>query len=138
MKILLSLSLAGLCITSTSFAQTKTQECTRLWQLEKEAGCPAMPPDFTTAPTPFRKDFFIEKKTFGPSKCVTGDDVDTTVEALEDKCDQWTDKKQNELKRNNRHITGVCNHECNPCPKNSVLQKCTVTGEVQYKIDEQD
>jgi hypothetical protein len=138
MKILWFLNL-GLCLLSSlSFGQTKTQDCTRLWQLEKEAGCPAAPPDSFVAPTPFRKDYFVEKKTFGPSKCVTGDDVDATVEALEDKCDHWTDKKQNELKENNRHITGVCNHECSPCPKNSILQKCTVKGEVQYKIEDRD
>jgi hypothetical protein len=138
MKILVGLICSLILTAESTWAQSKIQDCTRLWQLEKEAGCPAPPPDLQLAPTPFRKDYFIEKKTFGPSKCVTSDDVDATVEALEDKCDNWTDKKQNELKKNNRHITGVCNHECSPCPKNSVLQKCTVTGEVQYKIDDRD
>lgn len=120
---------------SKSQGDSKVQDCTKLWELEKEAGCPAAPSNYgLVAPTPVQKDYFTQRKTFGPSKCVTDDDVDGAVETLETKCDKWTDKMKDELKKNNRHITGVCNHECSPCPKNDTLQKCKVIGEVQYRI----
>ncbi len=131
------IALLGLAFQS-AMADSKIQDCTKLWQLEKEAGCPAPQPELIATGTPIQKDYFTQKKVFGPTKCVTEDDVDKAVEALETKCDQWTDKMKDELKKNNRHIAGVCNHECSPCPKNEVLQKCKVTGEVQYRISGND
>jgi len=140
MKILFSTFALTFIFALGAFADSKVQDCTKLWELEKEAGCPAAPPSYglaAPAPAP-QKDYFVQKKTFGPTKCVTDDDVDSAVEALETKCDQWADKKKDELQKKNRHITGVCNHECSPCPKNTILQKCSVVGEVQYRISSDD
>ena len=57
------------------------------------------------------------------------------VENLEDKCDKWTDQMKTDLSKKGRRITGNCNSDCNPCPKNESLQKCAVNGEVRVEDD---
>ena len=137
MKLLLSLSLLYvLAEASPSVAQDKIQDCTKLWQLEKEAGCPAAPPSYALPVAPAQtptKETFTKTKSFKSSKCIPGDEVDTLVESLEDKCDKWTDKMKADLAKKGRRISGVCNNDCSPCPKNESLQKCSVNGEVRVE-----
>ena len=129
MKILLLV--ISLLVSASAFADSKASECTRLWQLEKELGCPAMPSDFVPSAQPVKKENFFSKKTFGPSKCVTSDDLDGQKDLLEAKCEKWKEGQKKDV--GDRYLSGTCDSGCEPCPGNPSLQRCNVKGEVHYQ-----
>jgi hypothetical protein len=109
----------------------KSAECTRLWSLEKELGCPAMPQDLAPpAATGDKPERLTLNKTFGPTKCVVQSLLETEKKSTEDKCEDWTKKQETRLKT--KFISGNCDETCAPCPKNEILSQCTFKGEVQY------
>src|SRR5438445_200881 len=119
---------------STAWAD-KASECTRLWQLERETGCPAMPSDSVGSTVPLTvtpRENFIINSEFGPSKCVIDENIEKEKQVLKKECNECIKERKADLAE--KFLTGTCNPECGPCPKNEVLRRCTYKGEVHYSV----
>ncbi|MCC6277582.1 MAG: hypothetical protein IT289_06690 [Oligoflexia bacterium] len=109
----------------------KASECTRLWALEKELGCPQMPADFQGGPA-VKAELVSETNDFGPSKCVPASDQGDEKKSLKKECDDWIKEQKSDLKSD--YKTGKCNITCGPCPDQPGLKQCTGKGEVKHLV----
>jgi hypothetical protein len=131
--ILLALGLFTLLVSSQLLAD-RAGECSRLWQQEKNAGCPVMPPENSVDayPAPKSCENFMVTSDFGPTKCVIEENLDNEKRGLKKECENWVKERKTDL--GNKFLTSTCSPECTPCPKNEILRHCTFRGEVHYSI----
>lgn len=109
-------------------------ECSRLWQAERENGCPSMPSENSVEADPERpamRDFAINSD-FGPTKCVIEENIEKETRMIKKECADWKKDRQAEL--GSKYLAGTCNPQCSRCPDNELLKRCAVRGEVHYSL----
>ena len=126
---LLTLVILGFSMISLG---DKAGECTRLWQLEKELGCPAMPDGNHNSPTSGEKQVMSNDNDFGPTKCIPSSDSETAKRPLKKECDEWVKEQKKDLGAN--YLSGSCKGSCEPCPTTSALTRCSFKGEVKFVV----
>lgn len=128
MKIL-SMILIVTAMSSFALADGKATQCTRLWQLEKEMGCPAMPADFTPVPAE-KKEVTTIENDFGPSKAVPREDIDKEKKALKKECDEWLKEQKT---GDGKWFGGTCKATCGSSTSHPGLHECTMKGSIKHK-----
>ena len=121
-------SIAIVAVSASVSAQAQENSCVLLQRLASNLGCMGV-----AAPGVADKSFSDDTmtNTFGGDQCVTGKALDDAKSSQKKECQAWLAEQKKELGQ--RFVTGSCKPSCSPCPE--TMQKCTVHGEVRYRLD---
>lgn len=109
-------------------AQAQENSCVLIQRLASNLGCIGSAGTFTNEKN-FSDD--VMTNTFGGEQCATAKVLDDAKAAQKKDCQAWLAEQKKELGA--RYVTGSCKPSCTPCP--DTLQKCSVFGEVRYRLD---
>ncbi|MCX6124269.1 MAG: hypothetical protein NTV34_05900 [Proteobacteria bacterium] len=127
-SVLVLASLAMVSIGVSDAARAEENSCVLLQRLAANLGCVGV-----SVPGIAEKAFSDETmtNTFGGDQCVIGKALDDAKSTQKKECQAWLAEQKRELGQ--RFVTGSCKPSCSPCPE--TMQKCSVHGEVRYRLD---
>jgi hypothetical protein len=121
------------CVFLSLSVQGRAEEssCVLLQRLAQNLGCVGAQAPFVVQETtkPFSDE--VMSNTFGDGQCATAKTLNEAKSSQKKECQDWLAEQKKELQ--GRYITGVCKPNCSPCGEG--MQKCSVSGEVRYRLD---